>query len=69
MDKTERSSIVDFNQVVEKSKYFNGAEIEESVKEAMFIAYDENPDAKEITLKHFCRTSVKMKQLKYGNAL
>jgi len=52
LDRTERSSIVDFDEIVEKSKYFNGAEIEECVKEAMFIAYDENPDVEKITLKH-----------------
>jgi SpoVK/Ycf46/Vps4 family AAA+-type ATPase len=47
-----QGSIVNFDELVEKSKYFNGAEIEECVKEAMFIAYDENQDVKEITLKH-----------------
>ena len=47
-----QGSIVNFEELVEKSKYFNGAEIEECVKEAMFIAYDENQDVKEITLKH-----------------
>ena len=52
LDRTERSSIVDFDEIVEKSKYFNGAEIEECVNEAMFIAYDENPDVEKITLKH-----------------
>jgi ATP-dependent 26S proteasome regulatory subunit len=52
LDRTKRSSIVDFDEIVEKSKYFNGAEIEECVKEAMFIAYDENPDVEKITLRH-----------------
>lgn len=47
-----QNSISSFDELVDKSKYFNGAEIEECVKEAMFIAYDENPDVKEITLKH-----------------
>ncbi|MDR2887622.1 MAG: AAA family ATPase [Bacteroidales bacterium] len=47
-----QSSITDFNCLAEKSKFFNGAEIEESVKEAMFLSYVENPDNNQISLRH-----------------
>lgn len=50
--KYKQDSITDFSTLAEKSKYFNGAEIEECVKEAMFIAYNENSNVSQITLKH-----------------
>lgn len=40
------------DSLVEKTRHFNGAEIEECVKEAMFIAYAENPDAPQLKLQH-----------------
>jgi SpoVK/Ycf46/Vps4 family AAA+-type ATPase len=47
-----QNAITDFNCLADKSKFFNGAEIEESVKEAMFLSYVENPDNNQISLKH-----------------
>ena len=47
-----QNSITDFEYFADKSKFFNGAEIEESVKEAMFLSYIENPDNQQISLKH-----------------
>jgi AAA+ superfamily predicted ATPase len=52
LNKYGQNSITDLDKIVEKSKYFNGAEIEESVKEAMFIAYNEDPNVKQISIKH-----------------
>jgi SpoVK/Ycf46/Vps4 family AAA+-type ATPase len=50
--KYKQNSITDLDILADKSKYFNGAEIEECVKEAMFIAYNENSNVKQISLKH-----------------
>jgi len=47
-----QTSIFDIDCLADKSKFFNGAEIEESVKEAMFLSYVENPDNNQISLKH-----------------
>jgi ATP-dependent 26S proteasome regulatory subunit len=52
LEKYKQNSITDLESLATETKYFNGAEIEECVKEAMFIAYDENPDVSQITLKH-----------------
>lgn len=46
-----QKSIENLKIIAEKSKFFNGAEIEESVKEAMFLSYVENPDNNQITIK------------------
>lgn len=40
------------DSLVAKTRHFNGAEIEECVKEAMFIAYAERPDAPKLRLSH-----------------
>lgn len=40
---------IDFDRLADSSKLFNGAEIEETVKEAMFIAYINNPNSPQIT--------------------
>lgn len=40
------------DSLVKMTRHFNGAEIEECVKEAMFIAYAENPDAPQLKLQH-----------------
>ena len=40
---------VDLDAVADKTRFFNGAEIEETVKEAMFIAYVNNPNAPAVT--------------------
>lgn len=50
--KYEQNSITDIDLVAEKAKYFSGAEIEECVKEAMFIAYSENPNVTQIASNH-----------------
>ena len=43
---------VDLDQVADITKFFNGAEIEETVKEAMFIAYVNNPNAPTVKTSH-----------------
>jgi ATP-dependent 26S proteasome regulatory subunit len=45
-------NITDLSTLAEKSKYFNGAEIEECVKEAMFLSYVENTDNTQISIRH-----------------
>lgn len=52
LNKYKQNSITDFDYLSDKSRYFNGAEIEECVKEAMFIAYNENPNVVQISIKH-----------------
>jgi len=52
LKKNGQNGITDFEKLVEKSKYFNGAEIEEVVKEAMFNAYIENNENPQIKLLH-----------------
>ena len=42
-------SNIDYERLADASKFFNGAEIEETVKEAMFIAYVNNPNAPYLT--------------------
>lgn len=42
-------SNIDYDRLADASKFFNGAEIEETVKEAMFIAYVNNPNAPYLT--------------------
>jgi len=50
--KYKQNSITDLDSLADKSKYFNGAEIEECVKEAMFIAYNQDPNVTQISIKH-----------------
>ena len=52
LKKYGQMGITNFDELAEKSKFFNGAEIEETVKEAMFIAYIQNPDATAVTSQH-----------------
>jgi SpoVK/Ycf46/Vps4 family AAA+-type ATPase len=52
LNKYEQKGITDFDSLADKSRFFNGAEIEETVKEAMFISYVENPDRQQITINH-----------------
>ncbi|WP_421948588.1 AAA family ATPase [Phaeodactylibacter xiamenensis] len=52
LEKNNQSGIGDFDELAKKSKFFNGAEIEEAVKEAMFISYIENPDVSELKSSH-----------------
>ena len=46
------STTLAMEAIAEKSDGFNGAEIEECVKEAMFDAYVSNPDEPKLTTKH-----------------
>ncbi|MEN9610016.1 MAG: hypothetical protein RLZZ628_830 [Bacteroidota bacterium] len=50
--KYKQNTIKDLNYIVGKAKHFNGAEIEECVKEAMFIAYNENANVQQILARH-----------------
>jgi SpoVK/Ycf46/Vps4 family AAA+-type ATPase len=52
LEKNNQNGIGDFDELANKSKFFNGAEIEEAVKEAMFISYIENPDVSELKCSH-----------------
>ena len=52
LTKHKQNSITDFDILAEKSRYFNGAEIEEVVNDAMFLSYIENPDKKQISSEH-----------------
>ena len=58
LGKYKQTSITDFSEIIELSKMFNGAEIEESVKEAMFLSYVEDPDRDQITLNNL-ETAIK----------
>jgi SpoVK/Ycf46/Vps4 family AAA+-type ATPase len=52
LEKYGQKDITNYKNIVEKSKFFNGAEIEETVKEAMFLSYVDNPDNKQISIMH-----------------
>lgn len=52
LEKNRQTGIHDYDKLAESSKYFNGAEIEESVKEAMFIAYLEQPENPVVKITH-----------------
>lgn len=52
LNKYEQKGIADLDSLADKSRFFNGAEIEETVKEAMFLSYVENPDKQQITINH-----------------
>ena len=43
-NKNNQTNITDLDRLAELCKHFNGAEIEEVVKEAMFLSYVENPE-------------------------
>jgi ATP-dependent 26S proteasome regulatory subunit len=55
LNKYKQLQIKHLDAIVEKTKHFNGAEIEECVKEAMFIAYNENANVQQISEKHLER--------------
>ncbi len=57
LKKNNQDKITDLKILGEKSKYFNGAEIEEVVKEAMFNAYIENNEKPQIKLAHLIKAS------------
>ena len=52
LTKYGQKNITDFLTLAENSKFFNGAEIEETVKEAMFLSYVENPENTQISIRH-----------------
>ena len=49
LSKNHQGYGVDLDTVAARTRFFNGAEIEETVKEAMFIAYVNNPNAPAVT--------------------
>ena len=51
LSKNHQGQDVDLDTIANETKFFNGAEIEEIVKEAMFIAYVNNPNAPSVTTK------------------
>ena len=55
LNKYGQEGIYNFDELAEKSRFFNGAEIEETVKEAMFISYIENPDSTELKSSHLIK--------------
>lgn len=57
LSKFHQNSIKNFDKLVDKTKGFNGAEIEETVKEAMFISYVENPDCRQIEERHLLESA------------
>lgn len=52
LGKYRQTDITDYSSLAEKSKHFNGAEIEEAVKEAMFLSYMDDPDKTQISIVH-----------------
>lgn len=52
LSKYKQESIKDLGRIAAGTMFFNGAEIEECVKEAMFLAYNEDPNVKQISYKH-----------------
>lgn len=55
--KNNQLNVKDFDPIIDESKYFNGAEIEETVKEAMFKAYIENNEKPAIKLSHLIESA------------
>ena len=52
LNKHGQKNITDLDTLADQSKYFNGAEIEETVKEAMFLSYVEDSDNSQISMRH-----------------
>ena len=52
LQKSNQTGIQDLDSIAKSTKLFNGAEIEEAVKEAMFLAYIDNPDNPKVNLDH-----------------
>lgn len=52
LDKYGQTSINDLDYLAQKSQFFNGAEIEEVVKEALFLSYVEDADRTQIAIRH-----------------
>lgn len=51
LSKNHQGGGIDLETIADHTKFFNGAEIEETVKEAMFIAYVNNPNVPVVTTK------------------
>ena len=51
LSKNHQGQGIDLDAIADRTKFFNGAEIEETVKEAMFIAYVNNPNAPAVTTR------------------
>ena len=51
LSKNHQGQGIDLDTIANETKFFNGAEIEEIVKEAMFIAYVNNPNAPSVTTR------------------
>ena len=51
LTKNHQGQGIDLDTIANETKFFNGAEIEEIVKEAMFIAYVNNPNAPSVTTR------------------
>ncbi|MGB0862645.1 MAG: AAA family ATPase [Saprospiraceae bacterium] len=52
LEKYGQNTISDYKYLAEQSQYFNGAEIEEVVKEALFLSYIEDDNSSQISIKH-----------------
>lgn len=52
LQKKKQTKIDNLAHLAEKTKHFNGSEIEEVVNEAMFIAYNEDSNVENISIKH-----------------
>lgn len=52
LQKYGQRSITDFDYLAQKSQFFNGAEIEEVIKEALFLSYIEDFDKDQISIRH-----------------
>ena len=55
--KFHQNGIKNLDELVNNTRGFNGAEIEETVKEAMFIAYVENPNCRQIEERHLLESA------------
>lgn len=55
LEKNGQTGTWDFSELAEKSKFFNGAEIEEVVKEAMFLAYIEDSNTPLLEITHIIK--------------
>jgi SpoVK/Ycf46/Vps4 family AAA+-type ATPase len=52
LSKLNQTGIQDLDCLIEDTRLFNGAELEEAVKEAMFLAYVESPEHPAVTVAH-----------------
>ena len=57
LSKFGQNNIKNLDKLVDETKGYNGAEIEETVKEAMFISYVENPDRRQIEERHLLESA------------